>query len=136
MNPIKIVTWQCPICGSTYNDEQDAIACLSLESPPHRFKAGDIVYIEERYPDNPKKPLVSAKISEVYGYHKDDLPDKHVPQYLLEEPVQVGKMCWAGDRRSIYDGVLYRPAYEWEIYALGDSYGSAIVTEDLVGEYY
>jgi len=140
MNPIKIITWQCPICGSTYSDEQDAIACSNLEAPPHRFKVGDTVYIEERYPDDPKKPLVSVKISEVYGYYRDDYPDKHVPQYLLEEAIQTGKYRWSGSSQAEYndgwDSVEYHPAYEWEIYALGDSYGSAIVTEDLVGEHY
>ncbi|MFN8993445.1 MAG: hypothetical protein ACK5X3_07270 [Pseudomonadota bacterium] len=136
MNLVKIVTWQCPICGSTYSDEQNAIACSNLEAPAHRFKVGDTVYIKERYPDNPKKPLVSVKISEVYRYYRDDHPDKHVPQYLLEEAVQTGKCHWSGSPQVEYGGgvVEYHPAYEYELYALGDPYRSAIVIEDLVGK--
>lgn len=135
MEPIEITTWQCPICKSVYRDKDEAIACSNLEASPHRFKVGDTVYIEERYPDDLEKPLVSVKISEVYGYCRD--ADKHVPQYLFKEGVRVGKNVVAGRPEVEYYEYGCRPAYEWEIYALGDLYGQDLyVTEDMIGEHY
>jgi hypothetical protein len=137
VKPIKITTWQCPICKTICNDEQDAIACSNLPTPEHQFKVGEIVYIEERYPDNPEKPFVAVKISELYGFTRDTFPDSHAPQYLLEEAIRVGKYCLTGRPESECDGDQYHPAYEWELYKLGDKYlGETLLTEDLVGQYY
>ena len=135
MNPIKIETWQCPICETEYETEQEAIKCLSQPEITPNYSEGDIVYLIERYPDSPQKPFVKRKITKVRGIVPEDR--EHKFEYKLNEMVEVGDGFYVGRVSACYDD-SYRFAHEDDFLKLGEPYywdESIVVSPETVENY-
>ena len=134
MKPIRIETWQCPICETEYETEQEAIKCLSQPEITPNYSEGDIVYLIERYPDSPQKPFVKRKITKVRGITLECR--KHEFGYELNEAVQVRKTCRVGELHYYDDE--YCLAHEDNFHRLGDPYysdESIVVSPETVENY-
>ena len=55
MKPIKIVTWQCPVCETVYDTKEESVECLSQPEAVPRYSEGDIVYLVDRFPGSRTK---------------------------------------------------------------------------------
>lgn len=137
MEPIKIVTWACPICKTEYEEKKNAIACLSQPEVTPNYKEGDIVYLTERFPRDANKPFLKRKIVEVGRVTVDRLK-VHEIEYELNEPVEIGDGYYVGRVVSwSYDDV-YRLAHEDDFVRMGDPYywdESIIVSPETVANW-
>jgi hypothetical protein len=53
---VKII-YACEVCNSQYDDEQSAIDCETRVLPPCPYKAGDEVWVKQRYSE-PRKDTI------------------------------------------------------------------------------
>lgn len=124
MKPIKIETWQCPVCSTIYETEEEAIRCLSQPGVIPSYAEGDIVYLVDRYPEDPKKPFLKRKITKVGGIVLKPWAwgwGVHRIEYALNEVVQVGRDCYVGGTSACGDDSP-RLAIESDFHRLGDPY--------------
>jgi len=122
LSVIKIERYGCPICGTEYETEDDAVKCLSQpEVIP--YSVGDHVYLLERYPNDPKKPFVERYITKIGDIILEC--KKHKVEYELDEAVQIGKTCYVGKWHRWDDE--YQLALEDDFYQMGDHESFGII---------
>lgn len=69
-----LVIYKCPVCGKEYNNEKDAVVCLSKQRKKHKYKIGSVVSIKTNSYCSP----YTAIINEAFEY------EGHEPKYIVD----------------------------------------------------
>lgn len=114
------IVYECDICGSQYETEQECLDCEARGTIPPKYQVGDVVYKKVEYKGD--DPIwIEVIVTEIkYFSHRH-------PEYRLNKTIFTDDLY--------YDGYCYSDwADEWELHRIGDEIyweGGILSLEDI-----